>query len=117
MQKTAAQMQSIKRAVEETAMFSASIIAKVKSKIKKIESSFNISPSASTCSPNDKYGGTGGSQSIARGADDNKSKMLFQKKHQLFEKTGPKPAYGRQGLDWIVGPGYSFGVFSTYRGI
>ena len=22
-------------------------------------------------------------------------------------------AYGRQGLDWIVGPGYSFVVFST----
>ena len=22
--------------------------------------------------------------------------------------TRPKPAYGRQGLDWIVGPGYSF---------
>ena len=91
MQKTAAQMQSIKRAVEETAMFSASILAKVKSKLKKIESSFNISPSASTCSPNDKYGGTGGSQSIARGAsNDNKSKMLFQKKtqYQLYEKIG-----------------------------
>ena len=27
--------------------------------------------------------------------------------------TRPKPAYGRQGLDWIVGPGYSFAVFST----
>ena len=27
----------------------------------------------------------------------------------------PKPAYGRQGLDWIVGPGYSFGVFSMSR--
>ena len=26
--------------------------------------------------------------------------------------TRPKPAYGRQGLDWIVGPGYSFVVFS-----
>ena len=25
--------------------------------------------------------------------------------------TRPEPAYGRQGLDWIVGPGYSFGVF------
>ena len=32
---------------------------------------------------------------------------------QRFEKTRPKPAYGRQGLDWIVGPGYSFVVFST----
>ena len=28
-------------------------------------------------------------------------------------QTRPKPAYGRQGLDWIVGPGYSFVVFST----
>ena len=27
--------------------------------------------------------------------------------------TRPKPAYGRQGLDWIVGPEYSFGVFAT----
>ena len=26
----------------------------------------------------------------------------------LFNTTRPKPAYGRQGLDWIVGPGYSF---------
>ena len=31
--------------------------------------------------------------------------------------TRPKPAYGRQGLDWIVGPGYSFVVFSTNREI
>ena len=22
-------------------------------------------------------------------------------------------AYGKHGLDWIVGPGYSFGMFST----
>ena len=29
--------------------------------------------------------------------------------------TRPKPAYGRQGLDWIVGPGYSFAVFSTNK--
>ena len=29
-----------------------------------------------------------------------------------FWTTRPKPAYGRQGLDWIVGPGYSFVVFS-----
>ena len=29
--------------------------------------------------------------------------------------TKPKPAYGRQGLDWIVGPGYSFVVFSTNK--
>ena len=25
-----------------------------------------------------------------------------------FIQTRPKPAYGRQGLDWIIGPGYSF---------
>ena len=31
----------------------------------------------------------------------------------IFCDTRPKPAYGRQGLDWIVGPGYSFAVFST----
>ena len=31
--------------------------------------------------------------------------------------TRPKPAYGQQGLDWIVGPGYSFVVFSTNSGI
>ena len=24
-----------------------------------------------------------------------------------FHLTMPKPAYGRQGLEWIVGPGYS----------
>ena len=29
--------------------------------------------------------------------------------------TRPKPAYGRQGLDWIVGPGNSFVVFSTWN--
>ena len=34
-----------------------------------------------------------------------------------FIRTRPKPAYGRQGLDWIIGPGYSFVVFSTNRGI
>ena len=27
--------------------------------------------------------------------------------------TRPKPAYVQQGLDWIIGPGYSFVVFST----
>ena len=32
-----------------------------------------------------------------------------------FKTTRPKPAYGRQGLDWIVGPGYSFVVFSTNK--
>ena len=29
-----------------------------------------------------------------------------------FCVTRPKPAYGRQGLDWIAGPEYSFTVFS-----
>ena len=33
----------------------------------------------------------------------------------LFDATRPKPASGRQGLDWIVGPGYSFVVFSTNK--
>ena len=30
-----------------------------------------------------------------------------------FFSTRPKPAYSRRGLDWIIGPGYSFGVFSA----
>ena len=34
-----------------------------------------------------------------------------------FKNPRPKPAYGRQGLDWIIRPGYSFVVFSTNRGI
>ena len=34
----------------------------------------------------------------------------------IFYSTRLKPAYGQQGLDWIVGPGYSFVVFSTNRG-
>ena len=29
--------------------------------------------------------------------------------------TRPKPAYSQQGLDWIVGPGHSFVVFSTNK--
>ena len=33
----------------------------------------------------------------------------------LFIYTRPKPAYGWQGLDWIVGSGYSFVVFSTNK--
>ena len=33
----------------------------------------------------------------------------------FFKYTRPKPAYGRQGLDWIVGPGYSFVVFSINK--
>ena len=43
-------------------------------------------------------------------------KKTFFPKEDLpgnFVSTRPKPAYGRQGLDWIVGPGYSFAVFST----
>ena len=35
----------------------------------------------------------------------------------IFCNTRPKPAYGRQGPDWIIRPGYSFVVFSTNRGI
>ena len=35
--------------------------------------------------------------------------------HLIFFSTRPKPAYGLQGLDWIVGPGYSFVVFSTNK--
>ena len=29
--------------------------------------------------------------------------------------TRPKPAYGRQGPDWIIGPEFSYGLFSTSR--
>ena len=36
-----------------------------------------------------------------------------QRSFELFKRTRPKPAYGPQGLDWIVGPGYRFAVFST----
>ena len=39
---------------------------------------------------------------------------MFQRV-QKFILTRPKPAYGRQGLDWIVGPGYSFVVFLTNK--
>ena len=34
---------------------------------------------------------------------------------EMIYNTRPKPAYGRQGLDWIFGPGYSFVVFSTNK--
>ena len=34
---------------------------------------------------------------------------------QAFDITRPKPAYGRQGLDWIAGPEYSFMVFSMWK--
>ena len=33
----------------------------------------------------------------------------------IINITRPKPAYSRQGLDWIVWPGYSFVVFSTNK--
>ena len=36
--------------------------------------------------------------------------------HNSYKDTRPKPAYGRQGLDWIIGPGYSF-VVVTNRGL
>jgi hypothetical protein len=39
--------------------------------------------------------------------------LLFVIGRCFLLDTRPKPAYGRQGLDWIVGPGYSFAVFST----
>ena len=32
-----------------------------------------------------------------------------------INNSRPKPTYGRPGLDWIVWPGYSFGVFSMSR--
>ena len=42
--------------------------------------------------------------------------VLFLKSGwQIFVSTRPKPAYSRQGLDWIVRPGYSFRVFSKSR--
>ena len=34
---------------------------------------------------------------------------------QCFYVNRPMPAYGRQGLDWIVGPEYSFRVFLTWK--
>ena len=34
---------------------------------------------------------------------------------QMFVGTMPKPAYNRQGLDWIIGSGNSFVVFSTHK--
>ena len=58
-------------------------------------------------------------QTGARGAIfSNKKTDTQEPKHgSFFFATRPKPAYGRQGLDWIIGPGYSFVVFSTNRGI
>ena len=34
---------------------------------------------------------------------------------ERFVKTRPEKAYGQQGLDWIVGPEYSFRVFSMWE--
>ena len=46
---------------------------------------------------------------------------IFVKMFSLFIRnllvTRPKPAFGRQGLDWIVRPVNSFVVVSTNRGI
>ena len=33
----------------------------------------------------------------------------------MFKLIRPTPAFGQQGLDWIVRPEYRFGVFSMYR--
>ena len=41
--------------------------------------------------------------------------LLGSKLLPSIYETRPKPADGRQGLDWIVGPGYSFVVFSTNK--
>ena len=38
----------------------------------------------------------------------------FRRIHN-FVQNRPEPAVGRQGLDQIVGPEYSFGVFSMSR--
>ena len=43
------------------------------------------------------------------------TKKIKELEGKTFCKTRPKPAYGRQGLDWIDGPGYSFVVFSTNK--
>ena len=42
-------------------------------------------------------------------------KLLEQIQFTNIYETRPKPAYGRQGLDWIVWLGYSFVVFSTNK--
>ena len=41
--------------------------------------------------------------------------LLGSKLLPSIYETRPKPADGRQGLDWIVGPGYSFVVSSTNK--
>ena len=41
--------------------------------------------------------------------------IFFSSLYSHFFNTRPKPAYGRQGLDWIVRPRYSFVVFSTNK--
>ena len=88
MQKTAAQMQSIKRAVEETAMFSASIIAKVKSKIKRSRA---VSKSLPQPRPAVQMTNTE-ALAVLRALHGEpmiiRAKCSFRKKHQLFEKIG-----------------------------
>ena len=41
------------------------------------------------------------------------TKFCFKILRKPFDATMPKPAYGWQGLAWIVRPEYDFGVFST----
>ena len=53
---------------------------------------------------------TGGGKSFPQMAAN-----IFAEGEKFFILTRLKPAYGQQGLDWIVGPGYSFVVFSTKK--
>ena len=53
---------------------------------------------------------TGGGKSFPQMAAN-----IFAEGEKFFILTRLKPAYGQQGLDWIVGPGYSFVVFSTNK--
>ena len=41
--------------------------------------------------------------------------MEMTNQNGVFADTRPKPAYGRQGLDWIIRPEYSFRVFSMWK--
>ena len=60
-------------------------------------------------------GGRGDLLELSRRPRNNLLRSQFETGvHQFtFWNTRPKPAYGRQGLDRIIGPGYSFVVFST----
>ena len=53
---------------------------------------------------------TGGGKSFPQMAAN-----IFAEGEKFFILTRLKPAYGQQGLDWIVGPEYSFVVFSTNK--